>query len=114
MERRVFEAEEDALRETARRYIERALVPNAEKWEAAQFNLPEEYGASEESLRELFALIQKYPFWTDDGGLSDDSVKFMIDIATESGVLTQPMNPADIVDRETLSRAVELANMPTG
>ena len=69
---------------------------------------------SEESLRELFELIQRYPFWTDDGGLSDDSVKFMIDIARESGVLTQPMNAADVVDRETLSRAVELANMPTG
>jgi hypothetical protein len=38
----------------------------------------------------------------------------MIDIATESGVLPQPMNAADIVDRETLSRAVEVANMPTG
>jgi ABC-type nitrate/sulfonate/bicarbonate transport system substrate-binding protein len=69
---------------------------------------------SEESLRELFALIERYPFWTDDGGLADDSVRFMIDIATESGVLTQPMNAADVVDRETLSRAVELANMPTG
>ena len=44
----------------------------------------------------------------------DDSVNFMIDIATESGVLPQPMNAAEIVDRETLSRAVELANMPTG
>jgi ABC-type nitrate/sulfonate/bicarbonate transport system substrate-binding protein len=65
---------------------------------------------SEQSLRELFALIQRYPFWTDDGGLSDDSVKFMIDIATESGVLTQPMNAADVVDRDTLNRAVELAN----
>ncbi len=69
---------------------------------------------SEQSLRELFELIQRYPFWTEDGGLSDDSVKFMIDIATESGVLTQPMNPADIVDRQTLSRAVELANAATG
>ena len=69
---------------------------------------------SEESLRELFALIEKYPFWTDDGGLSDDSVKFMIDVATESGVLTQPMNAADVVDRATLSRAVELANQPPG
>ncbi|WP_246833509.1 hypothetical protein [Williamsia sp. 1138] len=67
---------------------------------------------SEESLRELFDLIQKYPFWTEDGGLSDDSIKFMIDIASESGVLTQPMNAADVVDRETLNRAVELANMP--
>lgn len=65
---------------------------------------------SEESLRELFALIQQYPFWTADGGLSNDSVNFMIDIAAESGVLTGPMNAADVVDRETLSRAVELAN----
>jgi hypothetical protein len=65
---------------------------------------------SEESLRELFALIDAYPFWTDDGGLSDDSVRFMIDIATESGVLTEPMNAADVVDREMLKRAVELAN----
>jgi ABC-type nitrate/sulfonate/bicarbonate transport system substrate-binding protein len=66
---------------------------------------------SEESLRELFALIQKYPFWTDEGGLTEDSVKFMIDIANESGVLSRPMNAADVVDRETLSRAVELANI---
>src|SRR5690349_21494989 len=69
---------------------------------------------SEESLRELFDLIQRYPFWTDDGGLSGESVNFMIGIASESGVLTQPMNAADVVDRETLSRAVELANLPTG
>jgi hypothetical protein len=34
----------------------------------------------------------------------------MIDIATESDVLTQPMNAVDVVDRATLSRAVELAN----
>jgi hypothetical protein len=38
----------------------------------------------------------------------------MIDIATESGVLTTPMNAADVVDRETLHRAVELANQPAG
>jgi ABC-type nitrate/sulfonate/bicarbonate transport system substrate-binding protein len=69
---------------------------------------------SEEALEELFALIQKYPFWTDDGGLSEDSVRFMIDIATESGVLDRPMNAVDVVDRETLRRAVELANMPAG
>lgn len=69
---------------------------------------------SEESLRELFALIERYPFWTDDGGLSDDSVRFMIDMATESGVLNQPMNAVDVVDRATLNRAVELANQPPG
>lgn len=69
---------------------------------------------SEESLRELFALIQRYPFWTEDGGLSEDSVRFMIDMTTESGVLTQPMNAADVVDRATLNRAVELANQAPG
>lgn len=68
---------------------------------------------SEESLRELFGLIQRYPFWTDDGGLSDEAVQFMIDIATESGVLIQPMDAGDVVDRETLGRAVELVSMPT-
>lgn len=68
---------------------------------------------SEESLRELFDLIRQHPFWTDGGGLTDDSVRFMIDIARESDVLTGPMNPADVVDRQTLNRAVELANMPT-
>ena len=39
-------------------------------------------------------------------------MNFMIHIATESGVLTGPMNAADVVDRETLNRAVELANQP--
>ncbi|MGO4441723.1 ABC transporter substrate-binding protein [Mycobacterium sp. 2YAF39] len=106
-------------RELAARYCAttlramRALKSNFAVFQAAVDEYVEPT-PSEQSLRELFDLIQKYPFWTDDGGLSDDSVKFMIDIARESGVLTQPMNPADIVDRETLSRAVELANMPTG
>ncbi|GAB98638.1 hypothetical protein GONAM_02_01610 [Gordonia namibiensis NBRC 108229] len=68
---------------------------------------------SEQSLRELYDLIQKYPFWTEDGGLSEDSVGFMIDIATESGVLTEPMSAGDVVDRETLRRAVELADTPS-
>ncbi|KAA0099612.1 hypothetical protein CIW49_08415 [Mycolicibacterium sp. P1-18] len=60
------------------------------------------------------AQCQRYPFWTDDGGLTDDSVAFMIGIATESGVLTRPMDAGDVVDRATLNRAVELANQPPG
>lgn len=65
---------------------------------------------SEEELRLLFGLIEQYPFWTDDGGLTDESMQFMIEVATASGVLTEPMNAADVIDRETLDRAVELAN----
>ncbi|WP_319450570.1 MULTISPECIES: acyl-CoA dehydrogenase family protein [unclassified Mycobacterium] len=61
MKRIVFEEEHEALRESARQFIERELVPNAEKWEADRlidrsaftaagkygligFNMPEEYG----------------------------------------------------------------------
>lgn len=106
-------------RELAARYC--ATTLRAMKALKSDFNLfraaVDEYIAeppSEESLRELFALIQQHPFWTEDGGLSDDSVRFMIDMATESGVLTQPMNAADVVDRATLNRAVELANQPPG
>jgi hypothetical protein len=33
MKRCVFEAEHEQLRETTKEYIERELVPNAEKWE---------------------------------------------------------------------------------
>ncbi|MDT7755628.1 MAG: hypothetical protein QOH27_1526 [Mycobacterium sp.] len=61
MKRVVFEDEHEALRASARQFIERELVPNAEKWEADRlidrsaftaagkygligFNMPEEYG----------------------------------------------------------------------
>ena len=61
MKRRVFEAEHEQLRETTRHYIERELVPHAEKWERERivdrsafvaagkygligFNMPEQYG----------------------------------------------------------------------
>jgi len=61
MKRVVFEDEHEALRESARQFIERELAPNAEKWEADRlidrsaftaagkygligFNMPEEYG----------------------------------------------------------------------
>ena len=61
MKRCVFETEHEQLRETTKQYIERELVPNAEKWERERivdrsafvtagkygligFNMPEEYG----------------------------------------------------------------------
>ena len=61
MKRTVFEDEHEALRESTRQYIERELVPNAEKWEEQRmvdrsaflaagkygligFNMPEEFG----------------------------------------------------------------------
>ncbi|MGH3676774.1 MAG: acyl-CoA dehydrogenase family protein, partial [Mycobacterium sp.] len=61
MKRQIFELEHEQLRETAKQFIERELVPNAEKWEQERivdrsaylaagkygligFNMPEEYG----------------------------------------------------------------------
>jgi alkylation response protein AidB-like acyl-CoA dehydrogenase len=61
VKRRIYEAEHEALRETARQYIEREIAPNAEQWEADRlvdrsayiaagkygligFNMPEEFG----------------------------------------------------------------------
>ncbi|HEY7052464.1 MAG TPA: acyl-CoA dehydrogenase family protein [Mycobacterium sp.] len=61
MKRNIFEAEHEQLRETTREFVERELVPHAEKWERERivdrsafvaagkygligFNMPEEYG----------------------------------------------------------------------
>jgi alkylation response protein AidB-like acyl-CoA dehydrogenase len=61
VKRRIYEAEHEALRDTARQYIEREIAPNAEQWEADRlvdrsaylaagkygligFNMPEEFG----------------------------------------------------------------------
>jgi alkylation response protein AidB-like acyl-CoA dehydrogenase len=61
MKRNIFEAEHEQLRETTREFIERELMPNAEKWEQDRivdrsafaaagkygligFNMPEAYG----------------------------------------------------------------------
>lgn len=65
---------------------------------------------SEEELSILFDLIEQYTFWTADGGLTPEDIDFMIEVATESGVLTEPMDGADVLDQETLDRAVEIAN----
>src|SRR6185312_11546270 len=61
MKRNIFDAEHEQLRETTKEFIERELVPNADKWERERivdrsayvaagkygligFNMPEEYG----------------------------------------------------------------------
>jgi len=63
-------------------------------------------------MRDLFGLINEYLFWTEDRGLSDESIKYMIDLSIQSGVLATPLNSADVVDRTTLERALQLAARP--
>jgi NitT/TauT family transport system substrate-binding protein len=105
----------DANREVAAQYCATTLVAMATlKSDFDLFveavNTYVEEPPTEEELEQLFALIQEYDFWTEDGGLGEESIEFMIEVATASGVLTEPMDAADVVDRETLDRAVELAN----
>lgn len=81
---------------------------------AAAVNEYVETPPSAEGLHDLFPLIQAYPFWTDDGGLSEASRQDMIDLSNESSLLTTPLNAAEVVDRATLDRSVELADLRTG
>lgn len=63
----------------------------------------------EAELQELFTLIQEYDFWPVDGGMSDDAVTFMMDVAVASGVLTETQEPGDIIARDIIDEAVALA-----
>lgn len=63
----------------------------------------------EAELQELFALISEYEFWPVDGGMSDDAVTFMMDVAVASGVLTETQDPADLIARDIIDEAVALA-----
>ena len=67
-----------------------------------------------EGMQDLFDLINEFPFGEEDGGLSEESIQYMIDLTAESGLLSTPLDAADVVDRATLERAVELANQPAG
>lgn len=64
----------------------------------------------EEELRTVFELFQKHKFWPKDGGLEPEAVKYMIDLAVKSGVLEEQLNAEEVVARDVLQRAVEMAN----
>lgn len=65
---------------------------------------------SEAEEKELFALAQKYEFWPEDGGMTKEAVSAMTKLGVDSGVLKKQPADDEIVDREVLQRAVELAN----
>jgi NitT/TauT family transport system substrate-binding protein len=109
----------DENRELAARYCATTLRAMTElKGDFALFdaavNTYVETPPSADGMRDLFELINQYPFWTEDGGLSETSIQYMIDLSVESGVLAEPLDAAEVVDRATLDRAVELANSPAG
>ena len=65
---------------------------------------------SEEVLQESHDLIVEYGFWPyEDGGLSEDNVAFMADVAVKSGLLDEAPAYEDVVHTEVLERALEIA-----
>jgi ABC-type nitrate/sulfonate/bicarbonate transport system substrate-binding protein len=64
----------------------------------------------DEELEEVFGLIQEYDFWPADGGMTPQAVEFMGEVAVNSGVLQEAPNPDELINREILDAAVEMAN----
>lgn len=67
-----------------------------------------------EVLREVFDLIREYDFWPMNGGLEPESIIFMAQLAVEAGVLNGVPDPAEVVDRRPLERALELLGGKVG
>jgi ABC-type nitrate/sulfonate/bicarbonate transport system substrate-binding protein len=59
-------------------------------------------------LAEVFGLVQKYDFWPEDGGLSEANVKFMAEVAMQSGLLTKMPVYSDVVDPRPLEMALKM------
>ena len=65
----------------------------------------------EETLRETHRLINEYGFWpAEDGGLGEEQVAFMGDVAVKSGLIEEAPAYEDVVNREVLDRALEMVD----
>lgn len=60
------------------------------------------------TLQSIWDLATQHDFWPLDGGLEDDRVQFMIDLAETQGLIEEGLTPDDIVDRRPLEGALEL------
>ncbi len=68
----------------------------------------------DETLRSLWESATEYGFWPGEtGGLDEENIAFMADVAVKSGLMEEAPAYEDVVDREILDRAIELANEHT-
>jgi hypothetical protein len=64
----------------------------------------------EDVLKESHGLITEYGFWPwEDGGLDEEAVTFMGEVAVKSGLLDEAPPYEDVVHTEVLERALEIA-----
>ena len=65
----------------------------------------------DETLRNLWESATEYGFWPGEtGGLDEENIEFMADVAVKSGLLQEAPAYEDVVDRAILDRAIELAD----
>lgn len=89
----------------------RVLEADFELFVEASEEYSESEALDEETLSEIHSLIQEYEFWPgEDGGLDQESVEFMGQVAVNSGLLDEAPAYEDVVHEEILERAVELAD----
>jgi ABC-type nitrate/sulfonate/bicarbonate transport system substrate-binding protein len=85
----------------------RDLLADYGAFEKASNDLMEEAPPAEE-LKVLFDIIKDNDVYPSDGGISDERIQFMIDLAKESGLIKTDLTPDKVLDRRPLERAMEL------
>jgi ABC-type nitrate/sulfonate/bicarbonate transport system substrate-binding protein len=59
-------------------------------------------------LEELFKIMNENVIAPTDGGVTDERIQFMIDLAKEEGLIKKDLTPDQVLDRRPLQRAMEL------
>jgi ABC-type nitrate/sulfonate/bicarbonate transport system substrate-binding protein len=85
----------------------RDLLASEAAFEKASNELMEEPPPAEE-LKTLFEIIKDNDVYPSDGGITDERIQFMIDLAKESGLIKTDLTPDKVLDRRPLERAMEL------
>lgn len=87
----------------------RELQDDIEVYKEAVKEYAESEDVDEAELEETYELITEYGFWpAEDGGLDEETVAFMGEVAVNSGLLEEAPAYEDVVHREILDRALEL------
>lgn len=87
----------------------RELQDDKELFAEASKQYAQTENLDEETLAETHRLINEYGFWpAEDGGLDEERVNFMSEVAVKSGLIDKAPAYEDVVNRKVLDRALEL------
>jgi ABC-type nitrate/sulfonate/bicarbonate transport system substrate-binding protein len=63
---------------------------------------------SDADLTALFPIISGTDMWPVDGGMSDERIQYMIDLAKAEGILTKDLTPDQVLDKRPTEAALKL------